>query len=147
MTPPLILLLEDDADEAELMRIALRQNRFEGELAVVKDGQDALDFIFRGGAHAGRDRHQEPRLMLLDMGLPGIGGPEVLRTLKSDPRSRAIPAVVLSSSDDPAKVVEAYALGANAYLRKPPEMAGFVELVGALVRFWLSPDLVIAREK
>jgi two-component system response regulator len=147
MIPPLILLLEDEADEAELMRIALRQNNFQGELAVMKGGQEALDFVFREGAHAGRDPHQEPRLLILDMGLPGLGGGDVLQTLKNDPRSRPIPAVVLSSSDDPSKVARAYEYGANAYLRKPAEFSAFVDLVGAMVHFWLSPDLVLAERK
>ena len=142
MTQPLILLLEDNPDDADLMRIALQECHFGGDLVVLENGQETLDFVYGEGSHAGRPYRPGPLLILIDLKLPGLSGLEVLRILKSDPRSRHFPAVVLSTSEVRSDVHQAYEFGANAYLRKPVTLGSFIAVVGSLIRFWFSPDLV-----
>ena len=138
MLRPLILLLEDNPDDVELMRHALRECDLDCRLTVVEEGRQALDFL------AALVCPGDVRLLILDLKVPGLDGLEVLGQVKADPRTRSIPALVLTSSELPADVARAYALGANAFLRKPVTLAEFVELVEATARFWFSPSLVRA---
>jgi two-component system response regulator len=147
MALPILLLLEDNPDDVELLRVALSENKVLCELVVVEEGRDLLDFVFREGIHSGREAQRQPRLVLLDLKTPGIAGDEVLRQLRSDPRSCLIPVVILSSSDDPSDVEQAYAEGANAYLQKPVALSCFMTLVGSLVRFWFSTHLLLAKQR
>jgi len=130
-----ILLVEDNATDAELTLRALRKNNLANHVVWVKDGVEALDFMFRTGAHAGRgDGH--PRLVLLDLKLPKVDGIEVLRRLKSDPATGMIPVVMVTSSAEERDIVESYKLGVNSYLVKPVDFNQFVETVSRAGLYW-----------
>ena len=132
-----ILLIEDnDSDEILTVR-ALRKHNIANEIAIVRDGAEALDFLFARGDHAGRDPHDLPTVALLDLNLPKIGGLDVLRAIRDDERTKYLPVVVLTSSAEEEDVLRSYDLGANAYVRKPVEANEFAEAVKALGLFWL----------
>jgi two-component system, response regulator len=133
-----ILLVEDNADDEILMLRALKVNDIENEVFVVRDGANALDFLFCTNNYAQRDPHEMPRLILLDVKLPDMDGPEVLRRLRADPRTRLLPVVMLTSSKEEQDLVESYKNGANSYLRKPVDYTQFVEFVGHIGRYWLG---------
>jgi two-component system response regulator len=124
-----ILLVEDTEDDIELTRRALKKNRLTNPLVVARDGQEALDYLFGGG--------EPPAIILLDLQLPKIGGLEVLRRLKSDPRTRLIPIIILTSSREERDVVDGYTNGANSYIRKPVDFDQFTEAVRQLGLYWL----------
>jgi CheY-like chemotaxis protein len=147
MKRPLILLVEDNPDEAELLRVALQENAATCDLHVAEDGQAALEFVFGEGEPGARGHAEELKLVLLDLKLPGFSGEDILKALKSDPRSRHIPVVVLTSSNLPADVASVYAAGANAYLRKPVTLAAFVRLIGTTIEFWLSPEFLLPERR
>ena len=132
-----ILLVEDTAADAELTIRALKKNCLVNNLVWVKDGAEALDFLFATGAYADRDRTHQPKVVLLDLRLPRISGVEVLRRLKSDDRARTIPVVVLTSSKEDVDVEECYRLGVNSYITKPVSFDEFVKVVGELGLYWL----------
>lgn len=132
-----ILLVEDTAADAELTIRALKKNCLVNNLVWVKDGAEALDFLFATGAYADRDRTHQPKVVLLDLRLPRISGVEVLRRLKSDERTRTIPVVVLTSSKEDVDVEECYRLGVNSYITKPVSFDEFVKVVGELGLYWL----------
>ncbi len=132
-----ILLVEDTAADAELTIRALKKNCLVNNLVWVKDGAEALDFLFATGAYADRDRTHQPKVVLLDLRLPRISGVEVLRRLKSDERARTIPVVVLTSSKEDVDVEECYRLGVNSYITKPVSFDEFVKVVGELGLYWL----------
>ena len=143
-----ILLVEDNPDDVELTLHALRQERLANTVEVARDGEEALDYIFCRGKHAGREFNQQPRMVLLDLKLPKVGGLEVLLELKGDPRTQAIPVVVLTSSREEKDQVNSYRLGANAYIQKPVDFDQFSETVKSLGLFWLvvnQPPPVAAR--
>jgi two-component system, response regulator len=119
-----VLLVEDDPDDVELTLHTLQDARISNPVAVARDGEEALDYVFRRGACAGRE-DVAPRLILLDLNLPKISGLDVLRQIKADPRMAGIPVVVLTSSGNERDLVEAYRLGANSYMQKPVD---FVQL-------------------
>jgi CheY-like chemotaxis protein len=130
-----ILLVEDNADDIELAVHALREEKLANGITIARDGEEALDVIFqRTGADAGR---LPPRLILLDLKLPKVDGLEVLRALKSDPRTQAIPVVVMTSSKEERDLVESYKLGVNAYVQKPVGFDAFRSIVKELGLFWL----------
>ena len=135
--PPEILLVEDNLRDAELTIRALKKRNLANHLVHVQDGQAALDFIFGTGAHAGRDVHRQPKVVLLDLKLPKVDGLEVLRQLRADERTRLLPVVVLTSSREESDVVETYKLGANSYIVKPVEFENFSEAVSNLGLYWL----------
>lgn len=135
--PVEILLVEDDPSDVELTRHALRKHNLGNRIEVVRDGAEALDFIFCTGAYAGRSIEDSPRLILLDLKLPKVDGLEVLQRLKSDPRTRKIPVVVLTSSREERDIVESYRLGANSYIVKPVDFEQFTEAVRQLGLYWL----------
>jgi len=132
-----ILLVEDNADDVELAVHALRREKLANSITVVRDGEEALDFIFCRGPHANRSFQNPPRLMLLDLKLPKVEGLEVLRAVKSDPRTRAIPVVIMTSSREERDLVESYKLGVNAYVQKPVDFERFRTVVKELGLFWL----------
>jgi CheY-like chemotaxis protein len=130
-----ILLAEDNANDVELTLAALRANRLVNEVVVTRDGAETLDYLMRRDRFAGRPPG-DPILILLDLKMPKVDGLEVLRTVKSDPRLRQIPIVVLTSSREEQDVVRSYDLGVNAYVVKPVDFHDFVEAVKLLGGFW-----------
>lgn len=135
-----VLLVEDTADDEELTRIAFESNDMVKSLIVVRDGAEALDFLFRTGAYADRDSSLWPQVVLLDLKLPKVSGFEVLRRLRADERTRTLPVVVLTSSTQDEDVIRSYQLGANAYVRKPVEFSEFMDAARQLVQFWLNTN-------
>ena len=136
-TKKIVLLVEDNPDDEELTRMAFESSHLLNELVVVRDGAEALDFLFMRGVHANRDPEIVPQVILLDLNLPKISGLDVLRALRDDPRTSMIPVVVLTSSKEEEDVVRSYQLGANAYVRKPVDFAEFSEAATQLGVFWL----------
>jgi CheY-like chemotaxis protein len=130
-----ILLAEDNANDVELTVTALRENHVVNEVVVVRDGAQALDYLYKRNEFAGRDG-QNPALVLLDLKMPKVDGIEVLKQVKSDPAMRSIPIVVLTSSREEQDLVQTYDLGANAYVVKPVDFHEFVDAVKLLGGFW-----------
>lgn len=132
-----ILLVEDNPDDIELAVLALRREKLANDITVVRDGEEALDFIFCRGSYSGRSFENAPRLVLLDLKLPKVSGLDVLKAAKDDPRTKAIPVVVMTSSRDERDLVDSYQLGVNAYVQKPIDFDQFRNLVKELGLFWL----------
>jgi len=137
MTKRMILLVEDNPDDEALTLRALKQNKIQNEVAVARDGAEALDYLFARGAYAGRDLRVMPQLILLDLKLPKVDGLEVLQRLRADPRTAHLPVVVLTSSREGRDVIESYRHGANSYIPKPVDFARFTEAVRQLGLYWL----------
>ncbi len=133
----LILLVEDNDDDVELTLRALRRNRVANRVDVVRDGAEALDYLFGAGDFSGRDVTEMPQLVLLDLKLPKVGGLEVLERLRTDPRTRRLPVVILTSSNVESDLARSYDLGANSYIRKPVDFTQFMEAVNQLGLYWL----------
>ena len=133
-----ILLVEDNPDEEALTLRALQENNIGGEAVVVRDGMEALDFLFCMNAFADRDPHEMPQLILLDLKLPKLDGLEVLRRLRADPRTRRVPVVILTSSREEQDLIEGYKGRVNSYIRKPVNYTEFVETVRELGLYWLG---------
>ena len=131
-----ILLVEDNPDDVELTLRALRRNNVENGVEVVRDGAEALDFLFGAGAYENRDTSVLPVVVLLDLKMPKIDGLEVLRRLRSDERTKLLPVVILTSSDEEQDIVQGYNLGANSYVRKPVDFDKFCEAVRQLRLYW-----------
>ena len=132
-----ILLVEDNPDDMELALHALRQEKLANRVEIARDGEEALDFLFCRGAHQGRPFDHQPKVVLLDLKLPKVDGIEVLRQLKSDPRTKAIPVVILTASREETDMINGYQLGVNAYIQKPVDFAQFRNAVKQLGLFWL----------
>lgn len=132
-----ILVVEDNPQDLELTLRALRKAKLSNRIQVARDGAEALDFIFGAGTHAGREIQNGPKVILLDLKLPKVDGLEVLEKVKSDPRTKSIPVVVLTSSKEQKDVVESYRLGVNSYIVKPVDFEGFASAVGDLGLYWL----------
>jgi two-component system response regulator len=132
----LILLVEDNEDDEALTVRALMKNNLSNEIVIVRDGVEALDFLFATGAHAGRGDGL-PALVLLDLKLPKLDGFEVLKKMREDPRTRLLPVVILTSSKEQQDIVNGYGLGANSYVRKPVDFQQFVDSVRQLGLYWL----------
>ena len=130
-----ILLVEDNPTDAELTMRALKKRNLANNLVWVKDGEEALDFIFCRGTHQGRT-NRAPKLVLLDIKLPKVDGIEVLRTLKSDPNTKPIPIVMLTSSQEERDMIESYKLGVNSYIVKPVDFDKFLEMVAQVGLYW-----------
>ena len=130
-----ILLAEDNANDVELTLAALQSHHVANEIVVVRDGAEALDYLFRRGPYVDRDA-EDPGLLLLDLKLPKIDGLEVLRHVKAEPRLRRLPVVLLTSSREESDIVRSYDLGVNAYVVKPVQFSDFVETVHTLGAFW-----------
>ncbi len=146
-TDKMILLVEDSHDDEVLTLRAIRKNRIANEVVVARDGVEALDFLFGSGPHVGRDTTIQPQVVLLDLNLPRIDGLEVLKRLRADERTRFLAVVVLTSSKEDEDLIESYANGANAYVRKPVEFGQFSEAVKTLGLFWLLLNETAPRRK
>jgi two-component system, response regulator len=132
-----ILLVEDNPHDAEMTMRALKKSNFINRLYWVKDGVEALEFLHCSGAYEDRDPAEIPKLMLLDLKMPRLDGLDVLRALKGDERTRAIPIVVMTSSNRDRDIAESYQLGVNGYVTKPVQFASFVEAVAQIGLYWL----------
>ena len=132
-----ILLIEDNPDDVELTLHAFRRHKLANQVDVVRDGAEALDYLFGEGEHADRSPHVMPRVILLDLKLPKVDGLEVLREIKGDARTRSIPVVVLTSSQQEQDIIESYQLGVNSYIVKPVDFERFTEAVRQLGMYWL----------
>ena len=132
-----ILLVEDNTDDEILALRAFKMNNMLNRVVVARDGVEALEYLFGTGAYAGRDPSVHPQVVLLDLKLPKVDGLEVLRQLRSDPRTHLVPVVVLTSSTEERDLVDSYQLGVNSYIRKPVDFVQFVEAVRQLHLYWL----------
>jgi CheY-like chemotaxis protein len=132
-----ILIVEDTEQDLELALRALRKAGLSNHIQVARDGEEALQFIFCEGPHAGRKVENGPKVILLDLKLPKIDGLEVLQRIKGDPRTRSIPVVVLTSSKEQNDVVESYNLGVNSYIVKPVNFEQFSEAIQKIGMYWL----------
>lgn len=137
MRPKTILLVEDNPDDVELMLKALRKNHITNEITVVSDGAEALDFLLVAGNRSENDQSGMPAVVLLDLKLPKIDGLEVLRRLRANERTRFLPVVILTSSNEEQDIVNGYSLGVNSYVRKPIDFTRFAEAVSHLGLYWL----------
>ncbi len=132
-----ILLVEDNPDDVELSLHAFRKNNLANRIHVVRDGAEALDFLFCKGAYSDRRIEDIPHVVLLDLKLPKVDGLEVLRSMKADPRTRMVPVVVLTTSREDRDIQESYRLGVNSYIVKPVNFEQFTEAVRQLGLYWL----------
>jgi two-component system, response regulator len=137
MEDKMILLVEDNPDDEALTIRALKKNNIGNRLVVVRDGVEAIDFLFCTGPFADRDPKDTPQVVLLDLKLPKIDGLEVLRRIRENPMTRLLPVVILTSSKEEQDILEGYKLGANSYVRKPVDFDQFVEAVRQLGLYWL----------
>ena len=145
METPFVLLVEDNADDVTLMLRIFARTGLPGDdrVVVTRDGVEALDFLFPAGADHGRAARPLPRVIFLDLKMPRLDGLEVLRRVRADPRTRLVPVVMLTSSDEERDVTQSYQLGANSYIRKPEDSTQFSETVGALGRYWFQLNQVV----
>ncbi len=136
MTLAPVLLVEDNPNDEALILRALRKARLANPIDVVRDGADALDYLFAEGPHAGRDRTHLPTVVILDLELPKLNGLEVLDRIRADPHTRRLPVVILTSSDEDKNVVASYDLGANSFVQKPIDFPGFSEAIARVGVYW-----------
>jgi len=132
-----ILLIEDEPDDVELTMRALRSENVKNPIQVARDGEQALDYVFRRGEFRDRAKGKPPRLILLDLKLPKVDGLEVLAELKADPECRTIPVVVLTSSGEQRDIIDSYKLGVNSYIQKPVDIVQFRQADKSLGLYWL----------
>jgi two-component system response regulator len=137
MKTQIILLVEDNTKDEMLTLRSLKKCHVANEVVVMRDGAEALDYLFATGDHAGRDPADLPTVVLLDLKLPKIDGLEVLRRIRADERCQLLPIVILTSSDEERDILTGYELGANSYVRKPVAFADFSRAVADLGRYWL----------
>ena len=135
-----ILLVEDNSDDVDLTLRAFEKTRIANDIVVCRDGAEALDFLFARGAHAGRT--ELPEVVLLDLQLPKVSGLDVLRLARADERTRRLPVVVLTSSNQERDVVSSYDLGANSFVQKPVDFTEFIEATRQLGLYWLGLNTV-----
>jgi two-component system, response regulator len=136
--PTEILLVEDNPDDVRLTLHAFKTANLANTVHVARDGVEALDFLFCTGSHADRNIQQRPKLVLLDLKLPRLDGHEVLKRIKRDPRTSAIPVVVLTSSSEERDIMKTYEVGANSYIIKPVNFEQFTESVRDIGKYWLT---------
>ncbi|RJX28647.1 MAG: response regulator [Desulfurivibrio sp.] len=132
-----ILLVEDNPDDVKLTLRALKKNNILNTVVVVEDGVEALDYLYGTGRFAGRELHMMPQLILLDLKMPKLDGLEVLQRIRMDERTRLLPVVILTTSNEDVDRIESYKLGANSYIRKPVDFNQFLEAVQQLGLYWL----------
>jgi two-component system response regulator len=132
-----ILLVEDNPDDEALTLRALKKNNILNEVVVARDGVEAFDYLFGTGIYAGRDTRIQPQLVLLDLKLPKVDGLEVLRRARADARTRLLPIVILTTSNEDRDIISSYELGVNSYIRKPVDFEQFMEAVRTLGLYWL----------
>jgi two-component system, response regulator len=133
----LILLIEDNPDDEELTLLAFEQSRINSEVVVARDGVEALDYLFATGIFAGRNLDIMPALVLLDLQLPRVNGLEVLQRLRSNNRTKLLPVVILTTSNEQQDLINSYKLGCNSYIRKPVDFEQFQIAVQQLGMYWL----------
>lgn len=137
MDKKMILLVEDNPDDEELTLRALKKNNIVNDVAVVRDGAEALDYLFCTGRYTSRNSSDLPQIVLLDLNLPKMGGLEVLRRIRENEKTRLLPVVILTSSKEEQDLIQGYSLGANSYVRKPVDFNQFVDAVRQLGLYWL----------
>ncbi len=135
--PKTILLIEDNPDDEVLTLRALKKSNLTNDVFVVRDGVEALDYLFATGTHAGRNAKDLPTIVLLDLKLPKIDGLEVLKRLRANDATKMLPVIVLTSSNEQKDLVSSYSLGANSYIRKPVDFDQFVQAVNQLGLYWM----------
>ncbi len=133
----IILLVEDNPDDILMTTRALEKNNILNEVVVAEDGTEALDYLFATGKHSGRDIRIKPQVILLDLNMPKMGGLEVLQRIRKDERTKLLPVVVLTTSNEDKDRIESYRLGTNSYVRKPVDFDQFSEAVQQLGLYWL----------
>jgi CheY-like chemotaxis protein len=136
-TDAIILLVEDNDDDVELAKRAFEKSKVYNDIVVASDGEQALDYLFATGAYAERDPTILPQVILLDLKLPKIGGLDVLRRIRAEERTKLLPVVILTTSNEEKDVITSYDLGANSYVRKPVDFAQFIEAARQLGLYWL----------
>jgi two-component system response regulator len=137
MNDPVILLVEDNSSDEELTLLALKKAKIANKVVVVRDGAEAVDYLFAQGQYADRDPMDIPQVVLLDLNLPKLSGLEVLRLIREKPRTKLLPVVILTSSSEDRDLLEGYTSGANSYLVKPVDFTQFSEAVAQLGLYWL----------
>lgn len=137
MEEKIILLVEDNPDDEALTLRALKKNNITNDVVVTRDGVEALDYLFGSGQYSGRNLNVMPQVVLLDLKLPKIDGFEVLRQLRANERTRLLPVVILTTSNEESDRINGYGLGANSFVRKPVEFDRFIEAVRQLGLYWL----------
>ena len=144
MKGKLILVVEDNPDHLELTVLTLEEQGVAAEIAVARDGAEALEFLFGQGRYAGRDTHKQPSFILLDMKLPKLSGLDVLRSVRSNPLTALVPVVMLTSSSERSDMEACYRSGANGFVRKPVDFGEFTEKLNRLQAYWLGVNESIA---
>ena len=144
MTDKLILVVEDNPDHLELTVLTLEELGVNAEIAVARDGAEALDYLFGQGRHAGRDTQRQPSFILLDMKLPKLSGLDVLRTLRGNPLTALVPVIMLTSSSEHSDMLACYQSGANSFVRKPVDFVDFTEKLNRLQSYWLGVNECVA---
>jgi two-component system, response regulator len=137
MRERVVLLVEDNEDDVDLTLRSFKKQNFSNSVVVARDGQEALDYLFSRGEHAGREQRQVPVLILLDLKLPKVDGIEVLRQIRTNESTKLIPVVVLTTSSEDRDIIGSYGLGANSYVRKPVNFSQFLEAARQLGLYWL----------
>jgi len=140
MTRPTMLLVEDNPDHVELTMVTLQENGADHEIIVARDGSEALDYLFCEGAYSDRPHDHPPELVMLDLGLPGISGLEVMQRMRGDPRTFFVPVVMLTASPESSKAVMAFKGGLNSYVRKPLHFRDFQEKLEQLREYWRTSN-------
>jgi two-component system, response regulator len=138
----LIVVVEDDANDEFLTLRTLKKLRLANEVTVLRDGAEAIDFLFQRGAYAGKEPNGTPRLMLLDLKLPKMSGLDVLRTVRADPRFKELPVVVFTSSSEDPDIAAAYEHGANSYVTKPVDHESFIKAVTNVGLYWMITNRI-----
>lgn len=132
-----ILLVEDNPDDEELTLLAFKNNHIANPISVVRDGAEALDFLFKAGKYTARDLRTNPRMVLLDLKLPKVGGLDVLKKIRESPATQLLPVIILTTSNQDEDIVNSYKFGANSFIRKPVEYSKFNEAIKQLGMYWL----------
>lgn len=143
MRGKLLLLVEDNPDDEALTIRALKKNNIADKVIVARDGEEALNFLFGEGKYSGRDTMHQPQVILLDLKLPKVDGLEVLAEIRNNAKTRRIPTVVLTSSNEEQDIISSYDLGANSYVRKPVNFDDFLVATLQLGTYWLGLNEVI----
>lgn len=144
MLDKLILVVEDNPDHLELTVLTLEESGICAEIAVARDGVEALDYLFGQGQHAGRDTQRQPSFILLDMKLPKLSGLDVLRSVRSNPLTALVPVIMLTSSSEHSDMAACYQSGASSFVRKPVDFIDFTEKLNRLQAYWLDVNESLA---